>query len=294
MSNIKNALVTIFLLALGLVELTACSTTVNPAYGESRSQLLLIPEETINEAQAEAYEEDKNEAGDNLNSDTKFTKRVKSISEKLINVATQIRPESKNWNWEVNTITDDTVNAYCRSGGKIIVYTGLNDALNLNDDELAFVIGHEIAHALKEHGRESASQEIVNDGLVSTVSLLGDEDYASIASTITTVGILLPYSREMELEADNLGLEIIHKAGFDPKAALSVTKKLKEFGDENDTENDDDSGVNSLVNSMLSTHPDSADRLKALNDTITKHNLVKTSTSTTQKTKSTNLVFIVP
>ena len=84
MSNIKNALVTIFLLALGLVELTACSTTVNPAYGESRSQLLLIPEETINEAQAEAYEEDKNEAGDNLNSDTKFTKRVKSISEKLI------------------------------------------------------------------------------------------------------------------------------------------------------------------------------------------------------------------
>ena len=74
MSNIKNALVTIFLLALGLVELTACSTTVNPAYGESRSQLLLIPEETINEAQAEAYEEDKNEAGDNLNSDTKFTK----------------------------------------------------------------------------------------------------------------------------------------------------------------------------------------------------------------------------
>lgn len=75
------------------------------------------------------------------------------ISKRLIDYAPELRADCKNWNWEVNTIKDRTVNAWCMPGGKICVYTGLNYTLNLTDDELASIIGHEISHALKEHSR---------------------------------------------------------------------------------------------------------------------------------------------
>lgn len=272
MKYLKKTLVA----SLMLASLSACTTTVNPSYGESRSQFMLISSEDINKIQAEAYEEDKKKAGTNLNKDVKLTQRVKKLSEKLIDVAIKVRPDTKDWQWEVNTITDNTVNAYCRSGGKIIVYTGLNDALKLTDDELAFIIAHEISHALKEHSRESVSQTMVASGVSKATALLGYDNYANIASIASNVGILLPYSREMEYEADNLGLELSYKAGFDPQAALSVTQKLKALDDKYNSKNNSGT-ISSFANSITSTHPASEDRLTALEDTIKKYNLTKKS-----------------
>lgn len=144
-------------------------------FGDDRSQLLLVSEETLNDEAKQAYDEVINQAKANgtLNADENFSKRVDMISKRLIDYAPELRAESKNWNWEVNTIKDPTVNAWCMPGGKICVYTGLNDTLNLTDDELASIIGHEISHALKEHSREKRSQASLQSGLTSVAKILG-------------------------------------------------------------------------------------------------------------------------
>ena len=144
-------------------------------FGDDRSQLLLVSEETLNDEAKQAYDEVINQAKANgtLNADENFSKRVDMISKRLIDYAPELRADCKNWNWEVNTIKDPTVNAWCMPGGKICVYTGLNDTLNLTDDELASIIGHEISHALKEHSREKRSQASLQSGLTTVAKILG-------------------------------------------------------------------------------------------------------------------------
>lgn len=140
-------------LIISLPTISSCSQTTNSMFGDDRSQLLLVSEESLNAEAKEAYDEviSKARANGTLNADKKFSVRVDMISKRLIEYAPQLRADCRNWNWEVNTIKDPTVNAWCMPGGKICVYTGLNDALQLTDDELASIVGREISHALKEH-----------------------------------------------------------------------------------------------------------------------------------------------
>jgi predicted Zn-dependent protease len=129
-------------------------------------------------------------------------------------------------------ITSDEVNAWCMPGGKIAVYTGLLTKLNPNDDELAAVMGHEIAHALREHGRERASEQMAQQigvSVLSTALGLGDLG-AQLTQTVLDVTLSLPHSRTHETEADRIGVELAARSGFDPHAAVSLWQKMGNLG----------------------------------------------------------------
>ncbi|MGN1280427.1 MAG: M48 family metallopeptidase [Succinivibrio sp.] len=278
-----NKLLSLFTV-LGVLYLCSCAQTTNSMFKDDRSQLLLVSEEELNQEAKQAYDEVINQAKANktLNADKKFYSRVSSISDRLIKVAPELRPDCKDWAWEINTIKDPTVNAWCMPGGKICVYTGLNDALNLNDDELASIIGHEISHALKEHSREKRSQAAVQSGLTSVAKLLGIKDEtANLANSAYNVAFAMPFSRDQESESDKYGLELIYKAGFDPQGSVNAMKKLNEF--EKKAQAAEKTGSNiarAFVNRLTSTHPASEERYQALQKLIDENHLTKLNRDT--------------
>ena len=169
-----------------------------------------------------------------LNTDTKQLERVRIISNKLIAQVGVFRPDAKQWKWEVNVETNDQVNAYCMPGGKIMVLTGLITKLNATDDELGAVIGHEIAHALREHGRERMSSAYMQQfGLQALAIMLSKGTNPSAANATMQAAsqgsqlfFALPNSRLQETEADRIGLELSARAGFNPEAAITLWQKM--------------------------------------------------------------------
>ena len=158
-------------------------------------------------------------------------------------------------------MTSPEVNAWCMPGGKIAVYTGLIDKLQVTDDELAAVMGHEIAHALREHGRERASQHMAAGisaslmGILADIFLPGTGQLATEGAALGTgVGVLLPYSRVHETEADRIGVELAARAGYDPRAAIARWQKMAKV-----------SG-GSAPPQLLSTHPSNEARIKDLTE----------------------------
>ena len=145
------------------------------------------------------------------------------------------------------------VNAWCMPGGKIAVYTGLIEKLKITDDELAAVMGHEIAHALREHARERASEQMVAGSLISIGSaILGVGDAAQQGAQYAYMGLVgLPNSRAHETEADRIGVELAARAGYDPRAAITLWQKMGQVG-----------GSEPLK--FLSTHPAREDRMADL------------------------------
>lgn len=202
-----------------------------------------------------------------LNPDQAMTTRVVNITNRLIPQIKHFRPDAENWVWEVNVTDDpDHVNAFCMAGGKIMVYSGLVQLAN--DDELAAVIGHEIAHALRDHTAERISTEARNNSVSSALtSILGTgiaiATGVNVTGTLNSAGQLgaealanLPNSREAENEADLIGLELTARAGFDPHGAINFWQKMIEAQKK--------SGQESASNSIWSTHPSSESRLKSL------------------------------
>ncbi len=245
-----------FILVFTLIFLAGCvQNTTNVGHSEvNRGQLMLISSEEINEASAKAYTQiiDKARATNTLNKDPKLTQRVNNISNRLIAKTSYFRQDSSKWNWEVNVITSDTINAWCMAGGKIAVYTAIVEKLNLNDDELAFILSHEIAHALREHVREQQSQEMIKSGLINVASIFGvDNTILGVANLAANVGISLPFSRSHENESDEIGLELAYMAGFNPDGAVSLWKKMQEHSGDGGLE-------------FLSTHPSHENRIKNL------------------------------
>lgn len=238
--------------------LAACaSTTSNSVSGVQRNQLLLLPSSTVNDMSAQSYTQTLQEAGkkNTLNADKTLLTRVKTISNRLIAQVGVFRPDASQWKWEVNVEKNDQLNAYCMPGGKIMVFSGLADKLNASDDELAAVIGHEIAHALREHGRERMSQAYVQQfGLQALASLIGGTA-GSMAAQGAGLGsqllFALPNGREQEREADRMGLELAARAGYNPQAAVTLWQKMSAANKEAPPE-------------FLSTHPASANRIKDL------------------------------
>lgn len=249
-------------LAGGLLAISGCqSTTAGGATDSSRSQLLLISSADVNQSASLAYKKELDSArsAKKLNANATYTQRVKTISSRLIAQVGVFRPDAKDWKWEVNVFSSDEINAYCMPGGKIGVYTGIITKLNLTDDELAAIIGHEIAHALREHSREQISQKIATDQAISLAGQLGG--LKSAQTDMTKVAgkyvLELPFSRKMETESDIMGMELMARAGFNPEGAINVWRKMEQLGDGSSSE-------------FLSTHPSEQTRIENLEKNLPK------------------------
>jgi predicted Zn-dependent protease len=241
----------LFLAAASLaaaIALTGCQT--NPVTG--RTQFMIVSEEQAQSSSLQAYAKTVDAAKDQRKLDTNpaHTARVQAITQRLVAQATVMVPASAQWQWQVHVIDDAEVNAWCMPGGKMAVYTGLITQLNITDDELAQVMGHEISHALLQHGREKMSRAVVTNvglqvGSIATgVNLTGMENIAMIA-------LELPNSRGAETEADTLGIELAARAGYNPNAAVSLWQKMAKLGGNKPPE-------------WLSTHPSDTTRITNL------------------------------
>jgi len=240
-----------------LVLLVACAT--NPVTG--RKQLMLISEKQSISASREAYVKmlEPLEEDGKIDSDPKLAKRINLITAKLIAQALIYRPETESWDWRVKIIDDpETVNAFCMAGGKMAIYTGLVEQLDATDDELAQVMGHEIAHALSAHTAERMSIALATNLAVTGFALTRDQPGVALAgaSLAAALAIQLPNSRQSESEADVIGIELAARAGYDPHAAVSLWKKMAEVSG-NDSNFD-----------FLSTHPAPSKRMEKLGKLI--------------------------
>lgn len=246
--------------------LTACATTTNSSMsGVERKQFLMLSEAEVESMSSESYISALKEASSKkaLNTDSKEVTRVRTISNRLIAQTAVFRNDTSSWKWEVNVEESDQINAYCMPGGKIMVYTGLIDKLKATDDELAAVIGHEIAHALREHGRERMSIAAVQNGLLTGLGIVAA---TSKNGTVATAGVgaaalganllfSLPNSREQEREADRIGLELAARAGYNPNAAVTLWQKMSAQSEGAPAE-------------FLSTHPSNENRISDLRSLI--------------------------
>jgi predicted Zn-dependent protease len=243
---------------LGALALQGCATvqTTQPgAVGIERRQTMLVSEQSVEQGAQKAYAGEVQQAGADgkLNADPALTARIRRISGRLIPVTAAFRPDAPDWKWEVNTLTTPDINAYAMPGGKIMVYSGLVEKLQLSDAEIAAVLGHEISHALREHTRERVSRDYEQK-----VALLGlavitgvDPSVMDLADSVASVTFQLPHSREQEAEADVMGLELMARAGYDPHAAITLWQKMI-------------AAEKSAPPQFLSTHPASANRIAEL------------------------------
>ncbi len=208
-----------------------CQTTTSAgAVGAQRSQLLLVSSQQLEEMAAQTYTKLKTDAtaAGALNTDRAMVQRVRAIAARLVPQTSVFRADAPRWSWEVNVIRGKDLNAYCMPGGKIMVYSGLIDTLNLSDDELAVVLGHEISHALREHTREQVSQAMAAQAAIDVgteVFGLG-QSAASIADIAYQTLIATRFSRTDESEADRIGLELTARAGYDPRAGVGLWQKM--------------------------------------------------------------------
>lgn len=245
----KYKLVVSALLAASLV---ACQA--NPVSG--RKQLVLVSEEQAQASSAQAYTQTLSEAQKKgkLSADAALNNRVKRITDRLIVQAGNMYPPSRDWKWSVAVIDDPTLNAWCMPGGKMAIYTGIVRKLNLSDDEIAQIMGHEIAHALLGHGRERMSRAMAMQGGMTLGSIVAGRDL-SILAPVADVALTLPNSRGNESEADRYGLELAARSGFDPRATVRLWEKMSAASGDGPPQ-------------FLSTHPAPGNRIQALNALI--------------------------
>ena len=204
----------IALVATSSLGLAACATTTKDSVsGVNRSQFMLLPSGTVDKMSAQAYAQSLGEAQkkNTLNADPAMVARVRGIANRLIAQVGVFRPDAAQWKWEVNVEKNDQLNAYCMPGGKIMVLSGLVEKIKATDDELGAVIGHEIAHALREHGRERMSQAYVQQfGLQALASFVTGSAGGAITQAAgmgSQLFFAMPNGREQEREADKMGAQ---------------------------------------------------------------------------------------
>jgi predicted Zn-dependent protease len=232
------------------------TTTAGGAVGADRSQLLLVSSEELDQMAAESYAKLKADASAEgvLNKDSAMLKRVRTISGRLETQTKVFRADAPSWKWEVNVIKSDELNAFCMPGGKIMVYSGLITQLDLTDAELANVLGHEIAHALREHVREQMSQALVAQGAIGVgAAVFGLGDTSANAAGLGYQALLATrFSRTDESEADRIGLELAARAGYDPQAGITLWQKMMS------------ASKGGKPPEFLSSHPADASRVKQI------------------------------
>lgn len=241
-------------LAILFAALAGCTT--NPMTG--RSQLSLVSESSVIAQAQSAYTQELSpwDKKGKVNNNPVLKARVDGITNRLVAQAIRYRPDSAKWDWQVAVIDDpETLNAYCLPGGRMAIYTGLINKLNATDDEIAQVMGHEIGHALANHGAEKMSNAVLAQGAVVVAAVAsGDKNQNAVmagGTALAQMGWLLPNSRGAETEADRIGIEIAARAGFDPAAAVSLWKKMTAANGKGPPQ-------------FLSTHPAPTTRIKDL------------------------------
>ncbi|MBW8905728.1 MAG: M48 family metallopeptidase [Betaproteobacteria bacterium] len=237
-------------------------TTKAGAVGVERQQRMALSSEQVNAEAQKAYAQMMGQAQQKgaLDKDAAQVARVKAIVSRLIPQTAAFRDDAPKWAWETHVLTTDEVNAWCMPGGKIAVYTGLLNKVQPTDDELAAVLGHEMGHALREHTREQMSQQAITQTAIGGLgALLGIGDLGqSLAGAVANVTMELPKSRGMEKEADDIGVELAARAGYNPQASVSLWQKMEKVAG------------GSEPPKFLSTHPPSADRVADLQKQIEK------------------------
>jgi len=241
-------------LAVCAATIVACAT--NPVTG--RRQLMLVSEDSAIASSAQAYTQMMTplEKEGRIDRDKALQQRINLMTGKLVAQAVRYRPETKNWKWEVKVIDDPkTVNAFCMAGGKMAVYTGLIEQIKPTDDELAQVMGHEIAHALSSHTVEKMSIAMATSVAVTVVGVTSDRPGVAMtgAALAAALAIQLPNSRTAETEADRIGIELAARAGYNPYAAVTLWEKMGKA-----------SGGGKSKFDWLSTHPAPARRQETL------------------------------
>ena len=238
---------------------TTAQTTQSGAIGVERRQSFLVSSQAVESAAAESYQllVDEGRQKRTLNADMSQYERVRGIADRLIAQTAVFRADAPQWSWDVNVFSDDSINAACMAGGKIIVFTGIIEKLDLTDAELAAVLGHEIAHALREHSREKVSSAYAQQFLIAGIGFATGIGSVSLqlVNLVSRVTFTLPNSRQMETEADHIGLELMARAGYDPNAAVTFFEKLAP-----------ESGSGGPA--VLSTHPQNAARAADLRANI--------------------------
>lgn len=231
-----------------LVGLGGCET--NPVSG--RSTLAIVSEETAQASSAKAYAQKIDSASrqGKLSTDPAVNARVKRITDQLVVQAKLMYPPSKEWKWDVKVLDEPTINAWCMPGGKMAIYTGIIQNLSLTDDEIAQIMGHEIAHALLGHGRERMSRAVATSAGLTLGSLVAGTDL-TVFSPLADIALNLPNSREGESEADRYGMELSARGAFNPDAAVTLWKKMA-------------ASSKGGPPAFLSTHPSPGDRIQAL------------------------------
>jgi Zn-dependent protease with chaperone function len=189
----------------------------------------LVPAGALEKQAAQEYEQLKRQAASKQAlgpDDHPQVKRLRAIAKRMIPFVGRFNPRAAQWQWEVNLIGSKQINAFCMPGGKIAFYTGILDTLKLTDDEVAMVMGHEIAHALREHARERVAKgQMTQLGANLLGELVGGGRYAG-AFQLGGNLLSLKFSRDDESEADVVGLDLAARAGFDPRAGVTLWQKM--------------------------------------------------------------------
>jgi metalloendopeptidase OMA1, mitochondrial len=235
---VRNAL-TGLSLALALA---ACAQA--PVTG--RNQLILLPESQDADMGLQAYQQIKQE--EPVSRDAALNERVQRVGRRIAKVSGE-----PDWDWQFTLFDNPEPNAFALPGGKVGVYTGLFKVAR-NDDQLAAVVGHEIGHAIARHGAERMSQGILAQlGGVAVGAATGSQAYVDVYSQLATLGVILPYSRTQESEADEIGLMLMAEAGYDPREAIKLWQNFEALGGQRPPE-------------FLSTHPSEGTRIERLKE----------------------------
>lgn len=233
--------------ALVLCLTVGCSTSPT-----GRSQFLIISPDSAIQQSRGAYRQEVQtlREDDEISRDRLLEARVRRVTGRVVTAAIERFPKSTNWDWSVVIVDDDdTVNAWCMAGGKMAVYTGLFEQLELTDAEFAQIMGHEISHALANHTAERMSRAMAIQVGLTAVSAAtdGSGSVGQSAELLAQVALELPNSRVAEREADTLGIQLATIAGYDPEAAVTLWQKMSQLGEDRPPE-------------FLSTHPAPSDR----------------------------------
>lgn len=242
-------------LSLATLFVTGCATV--PISG--RQQLSLVSDSQMRQMSDQEYERVISEA--QLTDNQAWARQVQQVGQNIA-AATERFVEERNlditFNWEFAVIKDDDmVNAWCMPGGKIAFYTGIMPLFH-GDDDVAVVMGHEVAHALARHSNERMSQQMVAGlGATALNVALAEKPaetrqmWGAAVGAGLTYGVLLPFSRKQELEADKIGLRLMAMAGYDPRAAVAFWQRMSTVGGQKPPE-------------ILSTHPSDQTRIQKI------------------------------
>ena len=253
----------VFLRAAGITALLASTPVLAQVdVGPSSNLRMLIPAEQLENAATQQYSEllaDAHAKGTLAQTSDSQLKRLRSIAGRLVPQTAQWNDRARQWQWEVNLLNSKQLNAFCMPGGKIAFYTGILEQLKLNDDEVAMIMGHEMAHALREHARARIAKSEGTGQLLSLgARLFGLGQIGDVAANVGTQLLTLRYSRDDETDADLVGLELAARAGYNPQAAVSLWEKMAQAG----------GGAGGP--SFLSTHPSGPQRIQQLQANVPK------------------------